>query len=129
MSNLEKLDEARDAIKNALEKTNMGVGWEKVELITFNMDKNVTAMMIKKHNRLLHNTAVISIKNIWSITEKDETMNDNEMTRLGLDTVKGKVSTIEEMWWSLASITNISHFINSVVMIKVVADSKDIDSS
>ena len=103
MSNFDKLEEAREVIKNELEKTNMGVGWEKVELITFNMDKNATAMMIEKHNRLLHNTAVISIKNIWSITEKDETMNDNEMTRLGLDAGQEKVSTIEEMWWSLAN--------------------------
>ena len=103
MSNIEKLDEVREVLNKELQETTMGVGWEKVELITFNMDKNATAMMIEKHNKLLHNTAVISIKNIWSITEKDEKMSDDELTRLGLDVENEQVSTIEEIWWSLAN--------------------------
>ena len=103
MSNIEKIEEVKELLNKELHETTMGVGWEKVELITFNMDKNATAMMIEKHNKLLHNTAVISIKNIWSITEKDEKMNDEELARLGLDVENEQVSTIEEIWWSLAN--------------------------
>ena len=103
MSNMDKIDEAREAIQKILNEKNMGVGWEKVELVQFNMDKNTTAMMIEKHNRLLHNTAVIAIKNMWSITEKDRAMTEEEMTRLGLDVGEEEVSTIEEMWWNLAN--------------------------
>ena len=103
MSNMDKIDEAREAIQKILKEKNMGVGWEKVELVQFNMDKNTTAMMIEKHNRLLHNTAVIAIKNMWSITEKDRAMTDDEMNRLGIDAGEEEVSTIEEMWWNLAN--------------------------
>jgi hypothetical protein len=103
MSNIEKIDEAREVISNALSTAQMGVGWEMVELIKFNMDKNATAMMIEKHNKILHNTAVVMIKNIWSITEKDNTMNENEQTRLGLEPIENRVSTIEEIWWGLAN--------------------------
>lgn len=103
MSNMDKLEEAREAIKAALTTKKMGVGWENVELVNFNMEKNATAMMIERHNRKLHNTAVIAVKNIWSITEKDTTITDEEMTTLGLDIKANEVSTIEEMWWMLAN--------------------------
>jgi uncharacterized protein YrrD len=69
MTNLEKIDKVKDIIQTTLKEKKMGVGWGKVELITFNTDKNTTAMMIERQNKYLHNTAVISIKNIWSITE------------------------------------------------------------
>ena len=103
MSNIEKLDRSRDVINNTLKEKNMGVGWENVELITFNSDKNTTAMMIEKQNKYLHNTAVIAIKNIWSITEKETDINDDVMIKLGLDTNGDEVSTLEEMWWNLAN--------------------------
>jgi hypothetical protein len=103
MSNIEKIEEVKKAIKSALQESKMGVGWDTVELVTFNMDKNATAMMIEKHNRLLHNTAVVSIRNIWSITEKGDSLNNDEHTQLGLNITEDKVSTIEEIWWSLSN--------------------------
>ena len=103
MSNIEKLEEAKGLINDTLKEKNMGVGWENAELITFSADKNTTAMMIEKHNKHLHNTAVVAIKNIWSITEKDGEINDEEKKRLGLEADSEEVSTIEEMWWSLAN--------------------------
>ena len=103
MSNIEKVEEAKEMINKALIGKKMGVGWEKVSIVPFNMDKNATAMMIEMHNKLLHNTAVVSIKNIWSITDKDETITEEEMTKLGLNKENKEVSTIEEMWWSLAN--------------------------
>ena len=81
----------------------MGVGWENVDLISFNADKNTTAMMIEKHNKHLHNTAVTAIKNIWSIMENEDEINDEEKKRLGLDADSEEESMIEEMWWSLAN--------------------------
>ena len=63
----------------------------------------MTAMAIEKHNRILHNTAVVSIKNIWSITEKDKKMMKEEMAKLGLADEEDEISTIEEMWWKLAN--------------------------
>ena len=102
MSNVEKHEEATMLLNETLKDKNMGVGWENAELITFSSDKNTTAMMIEKHNKYLHNTAVVAIKNIWSITEKEDTINDAEKKRLGLD-ADSEVSTIEEMWWSLAN--------------------------
>ena len=64
----------------------------KVSIIApFNMDKNATAMTIEKHNKLLHNTAVVSIKNIWSITEKNEKMTEEELTKLGLSAYNEEV--------------------------------------
>ena len=104
MSNIDKVEEAREAINSTLKEKKMGVGWEKVSIVPFNMDKNTTAMTIEKHNRILHNTAVITIKNIWSITEKDKKMTKEEMAKLGLSSDdKDEVSTIEEMWWKLAN--------------------------
>ena len=102
MCNVEKLDEARELINQTLTKNEMGVGWEKVKIVKFNMDKHNTAMMIEAHNRLLHNTAVVTIKNIWSITEKDKAMTSDVKKKLGLDE-KEEVYTIEDMWWSLAN--------------------------
>ena len=103
MSNIEKIEEAREVIHNTLMEKNMGVGWEKVSIVPFNMDKNTTAMTIEKHNKILHNTAVVSIKNIWSITERDTIMTKDEIKKLGLDEEGEPVSTIEEMWWRLAN--------------------------
>ena len=102
MSNIEKLEGAREIIHDTLKEKNMGVGWENTKLMNFNADKNTTAMMIERHNKHLHNTAVITIKNIWSITEKEK-LNDDEKKRLGLDNDSKEVSTIEEIWWSLAN--------------------------
>jgi hypothetical protein len=103
LSNIETLDKARAIINSTLKEKKMGVGWENVELITFNADKQTTAMMIERHNRILHNTAVISIKNVWSITECDNTISKTEISQLGLDYEENEVSTIEEMWWRLAN--------------------------
>ena len=104
MSNIDKIDEARELIQSTLTKKNMGVGWENVSIVPFNMDKNATAMTIEKHNKILHNTAVVAIKNIWSITEKDNSMTEEELDKLGLGGKKeDEVSTIEEMWWKLAN--------------------------
>ena len=103
MCNIEKIEEARELINNTLTNKEMGVGWDKVSIVPFNMDKNTTAMTIEKHNRTLHNTAVVMIKNIWSITEKDTTITEDEIKKLGLDEDDKTVSTIEEMWWRLAN--------------------------
>ena len=103
MSNIEKIEEVRELLSKTLTEKKMGVGWEKVSMVSFNMDKNATAMTIEKHNKLLHNTAVVSVKNIWSITEKKEKMTEEELTKLGLSADNEEVSTIEEMWWSLAN--------------------------
>ena len=103
MSNIDKLDEARKIIKHTLKSNIMGIGWENKELIEFNMDKNTTAMMIEKHNKQLHNTAVVAIKNIWSITEKGDKMTVEEKKLLGLEADHDEVSTIEEIWWNLAN--------------------------
>ena len=78
MCNIEKLEEARTEITRTLSENMMGVGWEKVRIVKFNMDKHNTAMMIEAHNRLLHNTAVVAVKNIWSITETDKVMTTDE---------------------------------------------------
>jgi hypothetical protein len=102
MSNKDKIDEARERIQQALQNKSMGVGWDAVSIVPFNMDKNTTAMTIEKHNKILHNTAVIPIKNVWSITEKDTEITREEIKELGLDE-EDKVSTIEEMWWELAN--------------------------
>jgi hypothetical protein len=103
MTNLEKIDKVKDIIQTTLKEKKMGVGWGKVDLITFNTDKNTTAMMIEKQNKYLHNTAVISIKNIWSITERDYDISDAIMTSLGLSNVDENVTSIEELWWMLAN--------------------------
>ena len=103
MSNLDKIEEVRERISNTLDEKKMGVGWGKVSLVPFNMDKNTTAMTIERHNKILHNTAVVSIKNIWSITEKDNTITEDEIKKIGLDGGEEPVSTIEDMWWSLAN--------------------------
>ena len=103
MSNIEKIEEVRELLNKTLTEKNMGVGWEKVSIIPFNMDKNATAMTIEKHNKLLHNTAVVSVRNIWSITEKNTKLTEDELTKIGLSDGKEEISTIEEMWWSLAN--------------------------
>ena len=102
MCNIEKLEEARALVQQTLQESNMGVGWEKVTIVKFNMDKHNTAMMIEEHNRLLHNTAVVAVKNIWSITEKGKEITEEEKEKLGMD-AKEDIHTIEDMWWSLAN--------------------------
>ena len=102
MCNIEKLDEARELINQTLTKKEMGVGWEKVRIVKFNMDRHNTAMMIEAHNKLLHNTAVVSVKNIWSITEKDGAITTDVKKKLGMDG-KENIYTIEDMWWNLAN--------------------------
>jgi hypothetical protein len=101
MCNVEKIEEARKILGKELKGKKMGVGWEKVSMVNFNVDKNTTAMMIEAHNKQLHNTAVVAIKNIWSITEADREMTKEEKNSLGMD-VEASISTIEEMWWHLA---------------------------
>ena len=103
MSNIDKLGEARMLIKQAMQNNTMGLGWEDKDLVDFSTDKNTTAMMIEKHNKQLHNTAVIAIKNIWSITEKGDNITREEKSRLGLEANDDEVSTIEDMWWNLAN--------------------------
>ena len=51
MCNIEKLEEARTEITRTLSENMMGVGWEKVRIVKFNMDKHNTATMIEAHNR------------------------------------------------------------------------------
>jgi hypothetical protein len=80
----------------------MGAGWDKVRLVKVNIDKQNTAMMIEAHNKLLHNTAVVAIKNIWSITETKVEITDNEKQQLGIE-ANEKGRTIEELWWNLAN--------------------------
>jgi hypothetical protein len=103
MSNIQKLEDVRMIINDTLQGKKMGVGWEDVELVSFNSDKNTTAMMIERHNKTLHDTAVIAIKNIWSITEKETEISDDEIKQLGLDITSQGVKTIEEVWWHLAN--------------------------
>ena len=102
MCNIEKLEEARELIGKTLLENKMGVGWEKVKVVRFNMDKHNTAMMIEEHNRLLHNTAVVTVKNIWSITETGKKMTEEVKLKLGMDG-KEEIDTIEDMWWNLAN--------------------------
>jgi hypothetical protein len=102
MSNVDKVDKVKEILQNALKDQKLGVGWEATELIGFNVDKNITAMMIEKHNKYLHNTAVIAIKNIWSITESGQ-ITDESLQLLGLERKEEKISTIEELWWTLAN--------------------------
>ena len=78
MCNIDKLEEAQTLITQMLTENKMGVGQEKVRIVKFNMDKQNTAMMIEARNRFLHNMAVVAVKNIQSITEKDTTMTIEE---------------------------------------------------
>ena len=71
MCNIEKLEEARELIGKTLLENKMGVGWEKVKVVRFNMDKHNTAMMIEEHNRLLHNMAVVTV-NISGVSQRQE---------------------------------------------------------
>jgi hypothetical protein len=112
MCNVEKIDEARNLLTVALASNEMGVGWEKVRLVLFNNDKQHTAMMIEEHNKLLHNTAVVAIKNIWSITEKHTTITEEEKNQLGMEK-DDKADTIEDIWWSLAN--NYKHDVQGMV--------------
>lgn len=102
MCNIEKLEEARELVRLTLSKGKMGVGWERVNLVNFNIDKRNTAMMIEAHNKLLHNTAVVAIKNIWSITEKEEALAAEIKTKLGMENDE-VIYTLEDMWWNLAN--------------------------
>ena len=102
MCNIEKIDEARTLVQQTLQKNNMGVGWERVKIVKFNMDKHNTAMMIEEHNRLLHNTAVVAVKNVWSITERDKAITTENKKKLGME-ANEDINTIEDMWWSLAN--------------------------
>ena len=103
VSDNDKLDNIKTLLRRTMKDNDMGLGWEDKELVDFNMDKQTTAMMIEKHNKILHDTAVIAIKNIWSITEKGDAMTSEERMRLGLNDDHNEVSTIEEMWWNLAN--------------------------
>ena len=102
MSNIEKIDEARELINKTLRENDMGVGWGEVKIVKFNMDKQNTAMMIEEHNRLLHNMAVISVKNIWSINESYKDITEKEKAALGMDR-KDDAGTLEDMWWALSN--------------------------
>ena len=103
VSDNDKLDEAKKLIRMALKNNSMGTGWEDKELVDFNLDKHTTAMMIEKHNTKLHDTAVVVIRNIWSITVKGESTTSEERHQLGLAADYDAESTIEEMWWHLAN--------------------------
>jgi hypothetical protein len=102
MCDIDKLNQARGVIQREISENNMGVGWKKVQLVNFDMDKQGTAMMIENHNKLLHNTAVVAIKNIWSITERDREITEEVKRNLGMNTNED-IDTIEDMWWSLAN--------------------------
>ena len=103
VSDNDKLDEAKKLIRMTIKNNNMGIGWEDKELVDFSLDKNTTAMMIERHNKKLHETAVVRIRNIWSITARGETITRDEMKQLGLAADYDDDSTIEDMWWHLAN--------------------------
>jgi hypothetical protein len=131
MSEVHKVESARHLISETLKEKKMGVGWEGTELVSFNADKNTTAMMIERHNTKLHNTAVIAIKNVWSITEKDDSIGNAEISQLGLDASMVGANTIEEIWWSLANI--FQHDIQGMVTrrgtLEVLTTRKNLDET
>ena len=44
-------------------------GWKGVHMLPMDLDTNTTAMYVRKHNAVLNDAAIITVKNVWNIQE------------------------------------------------------------
>ena len=60
---------AFNLIQKALRNGTLTNGWKDMKIVQFGLNTSATAMYVAKHNKKLHEAAVVEVKNVWSITE------------------------------------------------------------
>ena len=95
-------DEARDMINTALGNGTLKHGWKGVKMLPMNLDANTTAMYVRKHNAILHDAAIITVKNVWNIQEPIKKFTKEMAEATEVFTVDDK-PTIEDFIWKVSS--------------------------
>ena len=103
MCKITHTSKAYDAITQALEEGQLTTGWEDVNLVKFGMSKATTAMYMTKHNKKLHQTAIVDVRNVWSINEKVTNMTQAQKIIMGYEQEMEEDPTLEQMWWNIAA--------------------------
>lgn len=106
-------DEAREMINTALGNGTLIHGWKGVKMIAMNLDMNATAMYVRKHNEILHNAAIITVKNVWAIQEPIKEFTKEMADATEVLKVEDKPS-IEDFIWKISQ--GYGHAINGMVV-------------
>ena len=89
-------------INKALKEGKLSQGWNGVNIIQFGLNTSTTAMYVEKHNKTLHEAAVVEVKNVWSITDPIPEFTKKMSEAIGIDEHPTKAPTIEQLWWDIA---------------------------
>ena len=77
--------------------------WKDTKIVQFGLNTSMTAMYVEKHNKKLHEAAVVEVKNVWSITEPIPALTKAMSRALELDAHPVQAPrTIEQLWWDIA---------------------------
>ena len=103
----EYADAAYKLINKALQEQTLLHGWEGVEIHKFGGAITTTAMLAELQNSVLHEAAIISVKNVWSVNESFKlTSAQATECKYSADILKhnNEVETnLEELLWNVYS--------------------------